>query len=84
MTVTTMKSEEARQAWRDILDSVYPGDDAVVVERYNKPMAVLIGYDKWQEMLQQLRLAKADAALQQGEFVTDAELEAGLKQRGLL
>jgi prevent-host-death family protein len=65
MTVTTMKSDEARQSWRDILDIASSGG-SVVVERYNKPVAVMISYEAWlavQEELEDLEVgARAQAA----------------------
>lgn len=50
MTVTTIKSDDARSKWRELLDTVFVNrDEAVVIERYAKPLAVLINYDTWQE-----------------------------------
>jgi PHD/YefM family antitoxin component YafN of YafNO toxin-antitoxin module len=46
MSVTTMKSDEARQSWRDVLD-LAAGGGSVVVERDNKPFAVMISYEAW-------------------------------------
>ena len=39
-----MKSDEARNSWRDLLDRVTAGGD-IVIERYNKPVAALISYE---------------------------------------
>lgn len=58
MSITTMKSDKARQSWRDILDIAASGG-SVVVERYNKPVAVMISYEAWltvQEELEDLEL----------------------------
>ena len=54
MTVVTMKSEHARNRWRDMLDIVLTGG-RVIIERYSKPQAVLIGYDQWQATQQRLQ-----------------------------
>jgi prevent-host-death family protein len=47
MTIKTFKSDEARLKLRDILDDVFRGDTEVVIERYNKPTAVVINYEQW-------------------------------------
>jgi len=54
-----MKSEEARLSWRDILDSAAGGSD-VVIERYRKPTAVLIGYEDYMAILDELEEMRAD------------------------
>ncbi len=61
MSVTVVSSREARQRWRDLLDSVYSGATDVVIERYGKPVAALIAfddYDELQEYLEDLRLSR--------------------------
>ncbi len=70
MTTKTFKSDEARLKLRDILDDVYRGDTEVVIERYNKPTAVVVNYDQWQaikrqqqsELLAQAKKISADIA----------------------
>lgn len=60
MTVKTLKSDAARNHWRDLLDEVAAGAD-VVIERYNKPVAALIRYEDYlalQEELDDLRAAQ--------------------------
>jgi prevent-host-death family protein len=47
MATKIFKSEEARSRFRDVMESVIAGHE-VVVERYNRPAAVVIGYDQWQ------------------------------------
>ena len=47
MTVQTFKSEMVRQSWRDRLDDVFRGA-AIIIERYSKPIAVLISHDEYQ------------------------------------
>ena len=56
-TVTTMKSEEARAHFRDILDATVAGHE-IVIERYNKPTAVVTSYDQWQRTVQQAKRLK--------------------------
>jgi prevent-host-death family protein len=60
MSVKTMKSDVARNQWRNVLDQVAAGDD-VVIERYNKPVAAVIRYEEFlalQEELDELRAAQ--------------------------
>ena len=48
MTVKTMKSEDARIRFRDVMDEVSAGSTEVVVERYHKPTVVIVNYAQWQ------------------------------------
>ena len=60
MTVTIVKSRQARQEWRDMLDKVQTGED-VIIERNGKRIAALIpaeDYDQLQEELEDLRIAR--------------------------
>jgi hypothetical protein len=85
MTVKTMGSDQARLKMRDILDDVIGGAE-VVIERYDKPTAVVIGYTQWQTWKRQ-RLAFLDAQSQEGEagnFMTHEEVIADLRERGLI
>jgi len=49
VTNHTIKSDVARKNWRDILDDV-TGGDTFIVQRYNKPVAVVISYSEWQRI----------------------------------
>lgn len=92
MTIKTLKSDAARNAWRDVLDDVAAGDDVVIVERYNKPLVAVIPYEAFlavQEELDEWRTA------QQAQAILDAwhkdpsvarpweEVEAGLVADGV-
>ena len=79
----TMSSDHARSNWGDLITSAMRGK-TTIIERYSKPLAVIVSYEEWQKIHQQLRVMKANKALQLNEFVTDQELEAGLQKRGLL
>jgi len=46
MTVRTIATDDLRLNLRDILDEVNTGTE-VVVERYRKPMAVVVNYAQW-------------------------------------
>ena len=87
--VTTMKSEEARNRLRDILDEAVAGRE-VVIERYSKPTAVVVNYNQWlnwrnmaNELARLRRIVEADrqfAVMDAGNYVTldnlDNELAA--------
>jgi prevent-host-death family protein len=68
VNVINLKSDEARNRWRDVLDEIAAGND-VVIQRYNKPVAAMIRYEEYlalQEELEEFRLAKrAQAALEE-------------------
>ena len=47
-----VKTFQAEDVWRglsDVIDEAIAGHE-IVIERYRKPKAVLVGYDEWQEM----------------------------------
>jgi PHD/YefM family antitoxin component YafN of YafNO toxin-antitoxin module len=78
---TAMGSEEVRLSWRDTLDTVYLSENTVVVERYSKPVAVLIGYDHYRELRRAKGLLEADrqvAEVKAGDYVDLADIEAEL------
>jgi PHD/YefM family antitoxin component YafN of YafNO toxin-antitoxin module len=81
---TTMKSEEARARFRDILDTTIAGG-AVVIERYSKPTAVVINYDTWRtnadELARLRRIVEADrqfAEMDAGNYVALEDLDKEL------
>lgn len=55
MAVKTLKSEAARQQWGEILDAARAGQE-VVIERYNKPVAILLGFQEYEQLMQVFRL----------------------------
>jgi len=58
MTTLTLKSDEARQQWRDILDKARMGA-RVVIERYARPDAVIVGYEQFNALLQRIQELEA-------------------------
>jgi prevent-host-death family protein len=46
-------TDDFRTKLRDYLDAVQMSDTQVVVQRYRKPVAVLVNYDVWQRLQQQ-------------------------------
>ena len=63
----------------------------VILAQHSKPAAVLVDVDTWNDAVRRLasfeRLAAGDRALQRvraGEFLTEEEVEAGLRERGLV
>jgi len=49
---TTISSDQARINWRDTIDTAFKGDE-VVIERYSKPVAVVVSYEEWQRRFTQ-------------------------------
>jgi prevent-host-death family protein len=88
MVAKTYKSEEARLKLRDILDEVMTGAGDVVIERYNKPTAVVISYTQYQQWQAWKRRRKERhdqirRAMDAGDVFTHEEVEAELARRGL-
>jgi antitoxin (DNA-binding transcriptional repressor) of toxin-antitoxin stability system len=83
--IKTYKSDEARLKMRDILDDVTAGRESVI-ERYNKPVAVVVPHALWQS-IKRKRKAELDAIskrMDEGEYYTMEQVEAMLKQDGIL
>lgn len=89
MTVSIIKSDDARQNWRELLDQILSNQASeVVIERYNKPLAVLVNHGAWNKM------KKAHAAMlanRSAEMESDPamavpweEVKQGMKERGLI
>lgn len=64
MEIITVTSEDARLHWRETIDAAYADKQSVVIERYNKPVAVLLNYEAWQTTLQSLQRLKELELLQ--------------------
>jgi prevent-host-death family protein len=45
----TLSSDEARREWRELLDNAMVRGGEVVIERWNKPIAVLVNYEQRQK-----------------------------------
>jgi len=83
--IKTYKSDEARLKMRDILDDVTAGRESVI-ERYNKPVAVVVPHALWQS-IKRKRKAELDAIskrMDEGEYYTMEQVETMLRQDGLL
>jgi prevent-host-death family protein len=90
---TTIGSREARQKWRDVLDTVYTGAADMIIERHGKAVAALIPYEDYlalQDALEDLRAARRAAEIQQAEQRGQAhgrfysEIRTDLENKGLL
>lgn len=75
MAETVMRSDDVRQNWREVLDNALLGG-RVIVERYAKPLAVLINYKQYQEMKDRLSFLEAWAQAHQ----IDHDIESGKTQ----
>ena len=61
MPLQTLSTHQARSKWRDLVDAAHAGQADIVIARYGKPMAVLIPYEDYQalaEELEELRAAR--------------------------
>lgn len=50
MTVRTLKSDEARRAFAEILDRARFAAEVTVITRYSKPVAVILPYEMYEQM----------------------------------
>lgn len=92
MTVDVLDSNRARAVWREVLDKARTGSDTVI-ERYGKPAAVVIpfeDYEALQDELDDLRAARrASEALEEWKRDPDFgtpldQFEEELRTAGLL
>lgn len=89
MTVSTIKSDEARNNWRELLDQVLANQTAeVVIERYSKPLAVLVNHDAWHKMKKAHASLLARLSAEMDSDPTMAvpwvDVKQGMKERGLI
>lgn len=64
MTTKTVESRAARENWRDLLDTTTAGQADVIITRYGKPVTVMIRYEDYvavQEELVRLRAQQSEA-----------------------
>ena len=75
MTAKTISSDQARAKWRELLDTAVTGSH-VIIERYGKPVAVLVPY---QDYVQQGVVREETAVYQTNNWETlKAEIKAEL------
>jgi prevent-host-death family protein len=81
MPVIIRDSNEARAKWRDVLDSTHAGEDTVI-ERYGKPIAVVIPYVDYEALLDELDDLRAGRRAQAAveEWRKDPSLGTPLEQ----
>ena len=89
MTLKTLSSEEARTNLRDVMDEVMAGESEIVIERHGKPTVAVISYKEYvciQKERERRRehLIRIKAEMESGNYFTWEQVEAGLKERGLL
>ncbi len=75
----TYNSEIARAELRNILDAAKQGQPAIIA-RYNRPEAVVIGYEQWEDMQDTIEALRVRLDLLEGksETISFAEFEAEL------
>lgn len=85
MSIKTIKSEEARVKMRDILDEVTAGRE-IMIERYNKPVGVIVPHALWQQLkkLQREEIARIRREMDEGNYRTWGEVKAELQVEGIL
>lgn len=77
MPIRTMKSEEARRGWRDMLDNVFMGGASFIIERNSKPLAILVNFDEWQRM-KEIEADRINGTIQEmraGNYISGEEID---------
>jgi prevent-host-death family protein len=76
MTITRIKSGDARTNWREMIDQVLIGRSDIMIERNGKDVAVLIPAGDYQEIKEDLEDLRAErrAALAYAEWKQDAKV----------
>lgn len=70
MATKSLDSHQARNNWRDVLDTVLIEDTDVVITRYNKPLVALVAYEDYLSVRDALNRHRAERQLhrqQRGE-----------------
>jgi prevent-host-death family protein len=88
MTIMTVTSENARLKWRETIDAAYADKKSIVIERYNKPVAVLMNYEHWQrlralEIAQLTRQRYEEMKHNPSLVVTEEQYQQALQAEGL-
>jgi prevent-host-death family protein len=65
MGVKTVDSRQARNNWREMLDTVMAEDIDIVVTRYNKPVITMLSYEDYVAIQEQLIEVRRERHAQQ-------------------
>lgn len=79
MSLTKVKSGEARAKWRDILDQVYAGKGDVVIERNGRDIVAIIpaqDYNEIREKLENIRAVRKTKAAYEALDANPATINA--------
>ena len=81
MATIKMSSDEARSKWREVLDTAVAGNQ-VVIERYGKPVAVIVPHAEFTQTATEENVVQEAAAIYQTRDweAVKAELLAELRQ----
>lgn len=65
MAVKTVDSRQARNNWREMLDTVMVEDIDIVVTRYNKPVITMLSYEDYVAIQDELKKVRRERHIQQ-------------------
>ncbi|MFN3333154.1 MAG: type II toxin-antitoxin system Phd/YefM family antitoxin [Caldilinea sp.] len=60
MDVKTLDSNQARNHWREMLDTVLVSNTDVVITRYNQPVAAIVAYEDYLAIVTELNRVRAE------------------------
>lgn len=74
MTIQVLESNQARNNWREMLDTVLINDVDVVITRYNKPLVTVVAYEDYlaiqEELIRRRAIRKARRRLKSEALAT--------------
>lgn len=74
MTIQVLESNQARNNWREMLDTVLINDVDVVITRYNKPLVTVVAYEDYiaiqEELIRRRAIRKARRQLKSEALAT--------------
>lgn len=69
--IANMQSNAVRLGWRSVLDQVMVHGSSIVVQRFNQPVAVVLGYEEWKGLIQMKEIETA--RVRHREMVNDPD-----------
>ncbi|MCA9994239.1 MAG: type II toxin-antitoxin system Phd/YefM family antitoxin [Anaerolineales bacterium] len=60
MSIKTLDSNQARNHWREMLDTVLSSGTDVVITRYNKPIVSMVAYEDYLAVQEELQRHRAE------------------------
>ncbi len=76
MDVKTLDSNQARNHWREMLDTVLVSNTDVVITRYNQPVAAIVAYEDYLAIATELNRVRAERSRRKALAENQATMDA--------